>query len=213
MRNLGDVVNTNEVLSELSYQNDEFDLFTFFDEDKAKSEDEANGACGFITRKQSFYCFAPKYHALVFENVGSSVFDDGNTIENVYYTSFNKYKDKSSGREYSGDAWRYANADFGVVSIQLLSKSNLLVWVPNKINNFQKQGIINFCSEMININNYLEKTGFREVDVLFSVMENGEYGSKLEMNEFLSKINDYVDDNCFCPHENIVLSPVKVIYK
>lgn len=206
MKNLGDVVNTNEVLRELSYQNAEFDLFTFFDKDKNKSADEANGACGFITRKQFFYCFSPKYHSLVFENVGSSIFDDGNINENVYYTSFKKYK--PSGREYSEDAWRYANADFGVVSIQLLSKNNLFVWVPNKINNYQKQCIINFCSEMININNYLKKTGFSEVDVLFSVMENGEYGSKLKMNEFLIKINDYVDDNCFCPHENIVLSRV-----
>ena len=212
MRNLEDIVNTNEVLNELSYQNDEFDLFTFFDEDKAKSEDEANGACGFITRKQSFYCYAPKYHALVFENVGSSVFDDGNTIENVYYTSFNKYKGKSSGRKYSDDAWRYANADFGVVSIQLLSNS-IIVWVPNKINDFQKQAIINFCSEMVNINNYLKETGYKEVDVTFSIMQNGQYVGKFGIDEFLSRINDYVDNDCFCPYENMVSSPAKVIYK
>ena len=206
MSDLGDIVDTNEVLNELSYQNDEFDLFTFFDE--GKSSTNIKGACGFITRRQSFYCFSPKYHSLVFENVCSSVFDDGNVNENVYYTSFNRYLSKSSGREYSNDAWRYANADFGVVSIQLLSKNNLFVWVPNKINSFQKQSIINFCSEMININNYLKGNGFNEVEVLFSVMGKDDYGSILGMNEFLSKINSFVDDNCFCPHENMVLSHV-----
>ena len=61
---------------------------------------------------------------------------------------------------------------------------------------------------MININNYLKGNGFNEVEVLFSVMGKDDYGSKLGMNEFLSKINSFVDDNCFCPHENMVLSHV-----
>lgn len=211
MSDLGDIVDTNEVLSELCIQNSEFNLFEFFDDGKSSSD--LKGACGFITRRQSFYCFSPKYHAFVFENVGSSVFDDGNVNENVYYTSFNKYVSASSGRDYSIDAWRFANADFGVVSIQLLSKKNVFVWVPNKINDFQKQTIINFCSEMININSYLKETGFNEIDVLFSVMGDKDYGSKLEMNEFLSKINDYVSNDCFCPYENIVSSPVRRAHK
>ena len=210
MRKLEDIVNSNKVLNELSYQNDEFDLFKFFDEGKSSSDNK--GACGFITRKQIFYCFALDYHAYVFQNVGSSVFDDGNTVENVYSTSLRKHESKSSGREYSDDAWRYANADFGVVSIQLLSNS-IIVWVPNKINDFQKQAIINFCSEMTNINNYLKQTGYKEVDVSFSIMQNGQYVGKFGIDEFLSRINDYVDNDCFCPYENMVSSPVKVIYK
>lgn len=210
MKDLGDIVNTNEVLNEVSYQNNKFDLFKFFDDGKNSSD--IIGACGFITRNQCFYCFSPKYHALVFENVCSSIFDDGNQNENVYYASFNKYH-KSSGRKFCNDAWRYANADFGVVSIQLLSKNSLFIWVPNKINDFQKQAIINFCSEMNIINNYLKENGFRVIEVSFSVMGKKDYGNYMEMNDFISLIDNYVDNDCFCPYENIILDCTKNIHK
>lgn len=197
---LADIVNTNKVLKELSYQNDEFNLFKFFD--NGKSSSVIKGACGFITRKQSFYCFSPSYHSLVFENVASSIFDDGNNILNVYYDVFKKYYKNSSGRNYSNDAWRYANAKFGLVSIQLLSKNACFVWCPEVINSFQKEKIIEFYNEMKEINKYLESEGFSVINVDYIVMKNGEYSCKFNGDEFISQIDSFVSDNCFVPYEN-----------
>lgn len=200
---IGNITYTPDVLNELARQNEEFDLFEFFD--KGKDLGFLDGACGFISRKQYFYCFSDKYHSYVFENVGSSLYDDGSISSNAYYDVFNPYHEKkSSGRDYSNDAWRYANGDFGLVSIQLLSKNNCFVWVPEVINSFQKEKIIEFSQEMDRINEHLKKTGYPEINVMFNVMKNHEYSSAMTKEEFIKKIDNYVDDNCFCPYERML---------
>ena len=195
-----DIVHTPSVLSEVARQNEMFDLFKFFGKDK--DIEMPDGACGFITRSQCFYCFSRKYHSYVFENVGSSIFDDGNPNENVYYNVYSPYRRlKSSGRDYSNDAWRYANGDFGLISMQLLSSHECFLWLPEVINSFQKQKLLDFFKEMRKINEYLKSNGYSEVNVLVKVMKNHEYGSDIQMEEFEKQIDNYVDDNCFCPYE------------
>ena len=197
---LSKIINTPDVLREVAIQNSKFDLFEFYD--RGKDSSYLDGACGFITRSQSFYCFVEDYHSLVFENVGSSLYDDGSMDYNAYYQVFSPYYHKNSvGRDYSNDAWRYANGDFGLISIQLLSKSECFVWLPEKINSFQKQKLLEFFSEMKRINDYLKKNGFPEANVFVSIMKDHEYGLGIKMDEFIGQIDNYVDDNCFCPYE------------
>ena len=198
--NLSNVINTPDVLREVAIQNSKFDLFEFYD--RGKDSGHLDGACGFISRRQYFYCFADDYHSLVFENVGSSLYDDDSMEYNAYYEVFSPYyHENSTGKDYCNDAWRYANGDFGLISIQLLSKKECFVWFPEKINSFQKLKLLEFFREMKQINDYLRKSGFPEINVFVSVMKDHEYGLGIEMDDFISQIDNYVDDNCFCPYE------------
>ena len=199
---LEDVVHTPSVLYEVARQNELFDLFEFFDDGKSSSR--SDGACGFISRNQSFYCFSHKYHSLVFENVGGSLYDNGSNDLNEYYKVFIPYYDNNSaGRDYSNDAWRFANGDFGLVSIQMLSKSECFVWVPEVINSFQKRKLLEFLKEMKKINEYLKSNGYSEINVLVSVMKNHEFYN-IDTESFIKEIDNYVDDNCFCPYERML---------
>lgn len=199
---IANIVHTPSVLYEVARQNEMFDLFEFFDDGKSSSH--LDGACGFISRKQSFYCFSDSYHSLVFENVGGSLFDDGSNDFNAYYKVFSPYYDNNStGRDYSNDAWRFANGDFGLVSIQMLSKSECFVWVPEVINSFQKQKLLDFLKEMGKINEYLKSNGYSEINVLVSVMKNHEFYN-IDTESFIKEIDNYVDDNCFCPYERML---------
>ena len=198
---LAQCTDTKVVLNEVAIQNEKFDLFEFFD-------DNADllygvGACGFITRKQYFFCDAPSYHNLVFENVCSSIFEGTNPNINEYY-KVNHYLYEN--KNYTESNWRVAGANMGAVSIQLISKSYSFVWMPEKINSFQKEKLIEFCSDITEINRKLEEKGHKKINVSFNIIKNGLYPSEasLNMEEFLSKIDEFVDDNCFCYAENLI---------
>ena len=200
---LAKMVNTKEILAELAMQNDEFDLFEFFDRNKNIYLGE--GACGFISRKQEFYCYSPSSHSYVFENVGGALYDNGSTVElNEYYKVFNPYYNNSSGRDNSNDAWRYANGDFGLISIQMLSYGYCFIWLPEVINSFQKEKLLEFSKEVNKINEHLKENGFSELDINMNVMKNHEYSSSMSLQEYIDKIDNYVDDNCNCPYENMI---------
>ena len=187
------VVNTEAVLREAALQNEEFDLFTFLVRGKCQPFNE--GACGFITRRQYFYCESPTRHDLVFENVCGSIFDDFKYDVNPYYRIYMKY---SSTHKYTGDHgnddWRYANEEIGVISIQILSKTGVFVWMPEVINSFQKEKLLEFCNEIKKINEYLKSQEISEVKISFVINEKIE----LSMDELISQIDNFVDDNCFC---------------
>lgn len=197
---LADIVDTNEVLNELSLENDRFNLFDFYDE--LKDESRVMGACGFITRNQSFYCLAPSYHSYVFENVCGSIFTGVDPNVNEYYSVFNS---NSSGDKYSHD-WLYANMYFGVVSIQILSKNDTIIWIPEKINSFQKEKIIDFCVEMKRINDYLYKNGYKKINLIFNITKVDSSYISMNEEELIRNINSIVDDNCRIFYENIVSS-------
>lgn len=195
---LSKMVNTLDILREVAYQNEEFNLFDFFDKHKIK------GACGFITRRQNFYCEAD-YHALVFENVGGSIFDDGDLSGIAYYKIFNKYYySNASGRDYSMDAWRNTNADFGVISMQLLPKGSSFVFIPDKINSFQKQKFLEFYSEINRINEYFVNNGFSKISFYYLLKGKNNEFFEINIDDYINHIDDYVDDNCNVPYENMI---------
>lgn len=197
------VVHTPHVLQEVAIQNDEFDLYEFFNIGNSLSY--IKGACGFITRQQYFYCYARKYHSLVFENVCSSLFDIENVDPNYYYSFFNKYYDsKNPNNDRYDDSWRYANADLGVFSIQLLSKSSIFVWAPAKINSFQKETFLEFYNDVKQINAILGERGSSNINIYINVKQDGKKFKEVIIEDYVSHIDEYVDENCFTPHERLV---------
>lgn len=200
---LAEIVNTPEVLEEVAYENEEFNLFDFFE--KEKTITYGKGACGFITRNQYFYCYAPSFHSYVFENVCSSIFDDGDMTGNVYGKLFTKYHEMN-GKENSpyDDTWRYANKDFGVISIQLVSNEGACIWLPEKINSFQKEKILKFCEDIQRINKNALENNYPKVQASFTLLANDGSYKEYEMESFINQIDKFVDDNCQTFHENMI---------
>ena len=197
---LGIMVNTEEVLLETAKQNEEFNLFDFFDKGKNYSHIEA--ACGFITRKQYFYTFCESYHELVFENVCASIFDDKNPTRNIYYEIFNKHYRQNVLDHVKCDTWRFTNEDLGVVSIQLLSKSSVFVWIPNKINTFQKEKILEFFNNIKEINNYMIENNYPIVKIWFYIKQREKEYLSFNMDEIKKYIDSIIDDNYIELFEN-----------
>lgn len=210
---LSGIVNSFKVLNEVAIQDDQFDLFQFFDEGKDIGYME--GACGYITRRQTFYCYSHRYHALVFENVSGSLYDDLEFKKNAYYEVFNEYyPHHTTSDKNNNDAWRYANADFGAISIQMLSRHSVFIWMPNVINSYQKKELLKFFSEIDRINSYFEENGYSnfKIDISIAIREKDEFSKIADVSYLREHVDELVDDNCFCPYENII-SDYKIGHK
>lgn len=195
---LESIYDTNSVLTEVALENERFNLFDFLD---GEISFKLLGACGFITRRQCFYCEACSDHALVFENVCGSVFEGSNPKVNAYYTVNSRYY---NSRVYDIDSWKYANMNFGVVSLQILSGGSIFVWVPEKINSFQREKLLEFCMDIKKINQGLLANGGNEVIPYFSVYDGEEFTKDFDIDEFVSQIDSLVDDNCPMYDEHMI---------
>ena len=201
--NLEDMTNTVEILREAYSQNESINLLEFYSVQGSGRAFRDAGLCGFITRKQSFYCYAFNDHGLVFENVCGSIFVGDRPQEmNEYYTT-NHYLFRGGSDKTLGN-WRYANENFGVISIQLLLNKGVFVWVPDKINGFQKDELLKFCLQMKDINQQREEKGIGEVEVRFSIFDGNDFSGDFNIEEFVSQIDSLVDENAKTFSENMV---------
>lgn len=200
---LEDMTDTDEVLREVYSQNSSINLPEFYSAHGSGRAFHDVGLCGFITRKQAFFCYAVKDHGLVFENVCGSIFVGDRPQEmNEYYTT-NHYLFRGGSASILGN-WRYANENFGVVSLQILLNKGILVWVPEKINSFQKDELLKFCLQMKSVNQSREENGIGEVKVHFSIFDGNDFKGDFDIDEFVSKIDSIVDENAQTFSENMV---------
>lgn len=204
---LENMTDTNDVLREVALENENFSLSDFLD---GEISYKLAGACGFITRTQYFYCEASKDHALVFENVCGSVFEGNDPGVNAYY-KVNKPYFITTG--YNIDSWKYANMNFGVVCMQILSGKSICIWIPEKINNFQKEKLLEFCHEIKEINKGLLESGGKQVTPYFSIYNGREFTTNLKIDEFINQIDKFVDDNCPIYEEHMISDYVSEKHK
>lgn len=93
-------------------------------------------------------------------------------------------------RECDGD-FRSVAVKLGAVFLQLVSKSYSLMWLPYNINEFQYKAILDFASEMDDINRKLEAMGKRRI--VFGVCISKEDGTKkgnLDLNEAVDYLSN-----------------------
>ena len=96
----------------------------------------------------------------------------------------------------------------GIVSLQITFK-HIIVWVPEAINSFQKEKILDFCSIVKKANKYLTEHNLPEIEVFFNIFKvdrvfeengkqykDGRYDNGVYIDDFIKEIDSFVDDNC-----------------
>ena len=123
-------------------------------------------------------------------------------MEDFYYEFYYKHYRQNVIDHTKCDTWRFTNEDLGVISIQLLSKSSVFVWIPNKINNYQKDKILEFFNEIKEINNYMTQKGYPIIKIWFYVKEKERKYLSPSIDDFINNIDNIIDDNIEELYEN-----------
>lgn len=175
INDLENIVNSNKIRSEVVRQNNIFDLYRFYDEGKDKEYNY--GGIYFITRNQDFYCFSRFEHKFVIENVYSAIF---NNFNNIFVSVDYDY--------------RIASEKLGVICIQLLSRYYSIIWMPSKINEFQRDKFLEFYESMVQINKKLVNEGFDKIAISVSIIDENENFDLKKIDKVALNIDNYVSD-------------------
>ena len=170
------MVNDSLVRDEIRHQNSVFDLHKFYD--GGKSSGYNYGGLYFITRNQDFYCFSRIKHEYAIENIYSSIFDN-------FYDIF-----KINDYDY-----RRASEDLGVICMQLISRYYSIIWMPYKINIFQKQKFLEFYKKVNDVNNNLKNNGYDVISFGVNFVDDRGNMTYKTFDEAASIIDDYVSDD------------------
>lgn len=117
-RNIENIKNEQQLLSEIKKQNDNFDIFDFY----LKNENDNNGAVQIIMPNHTLSCNVALSHKLVTQNIYKLIYKDF--------------------KEFTTDVWQEESCERSNVLFQLCPGSFSLGWFPENITEYQLRRIV-----------------------------------------------------------------------
>lgn len=194
MKKMDYLYDDREILEELIKENEEFDLADFYLKMNCKSAFEVmfggrdytvpDGAVSLITPSQMLSFYSWQYHKDALENVMGVIYKDFN---NAFFA-------ESDFEEIA--------VSFGDVCIQLCALF-AFVWVPDVVNEFQYNALVDFALEAKKVNDERVNRGLKPIDYATNVSVNGKC---LDLADALPFIKNRISENVLEKEELIIES-------
>lgn len=179
MRMIEELTDQTDILNELVDENNNFDLDDFYLND-------GDASVIVITPNQSISAYSKKEHAEVIERIYKIIYPwfDGFGLKNYYV---------------SGNTWSAAIREIGNVVFQLASDADSIVWIPNKINKYQYDRLLEIKERIENLNEKRKQLGKKAYRLFLG------YENQVISDEALSEIlNNIVRDEKIKHEENLL---------
>lgn len=164
-----------DIIAEIKNQNSKLQIRDFFTQDDESFDIEYYGIY-VITPIQDFSCIARERHEDVMTNILFALYGD----------DYNE-----TMRKCNCDWIATANSLNNVV-VQIMSKRYCLIWIPDKINKFQRDKLMELYNLSIEVNENLAKNG--QGQITFTVGLKNQSGELIScmFDESLSLLDDRV---------------------
>ena len=168
-----------DILNELVDENSNFDLDDFYLND-------GRGSVIIITPNQNISAYSKKEHAEVIEKIYKIIYPwfDGFGLKNYYV---------------EGGTWSAVTRRIGNVVFQLASDANSIVWIPDKINKYQYDSLLEIKEQIENLNEKRKQLG-KKAYKLFLEYKNQEISDEA----LIEMLNNITSDEEIDHEENLI---------
>lgn len=174
MINIETLNDKKQIKKEIDEQYKNFNIKNFYN-------DDGNAAVGILSPHFTRYAYSIKEHGKVAEKIYKTIYED--------FDGFDFYKFDNA------IIWQEQSSNMGNICIQLASFVPTLIWIPQKINMYQYQNLLEFYNEVKTLPNY-EKNQF------ITTVKNID-GNDLYLEDALTYIKTLIMDEEVSLNQNV----------